>query len=107
MKHLTALAAGVALAVSAGSASAWTQPTHKNIVKDALAFMNSSYATADMKRAYQFYVSAAGSEAKAGDILGQAAEEQNDASLYFQNQKMGQHFDHHLWGGTAIARPIP
>ena len=85
MKHLTALAAGVALAVSAGSASAWTQPTHKNIVKDALAFMNSSYATADMKRAYQFYVSAAGSEAKAGDILGQAAYDVDD----FKDTRLG------------------
>ncbi|MCJ8169357.1 hypothetical protein [Atopomonas sediminilitoris] len=85
MKHLTALAAGLALAVSATQASAWTQPTHKNIVKDALAFMNSSYATAEMKRAYQFYVGAAGSEAKAGDILGQAAYDVDD----FKDTRLG------------------
>ncbi|WP_445941077.1 hypothetical protein [Pseudomonas sp.] len=73
MKTLTSLVVGLGLAFSASHASAWSQPTHKNIVKDALAFLNSAHATPEMKRAYQFYVGAAGSEARAGEILGQAA----------------------------------
>jgi len=86
MRHfLTPIAAGLCLAVVAGQANAWSQPTHKNIVKDALAFMNSAYATADMKRAYQFYVGAAGSEAQAGEVLGQAAYDVDD----FKDTRLG------------------
>ena len=69
MKKLSLLAAGLGLAFSAGQAAAWSQPTHKNIVKDALAYMNSAYATEEMRQAYAFYVGAAGSEAKAGEIF--------------------------------------
>ena len=82
---LTAVAAGFCLAALAGQANAWSQPTHKNIVKDALAYMNSANATADMRRAYQFYVGAAGSQAQAGEILGQAAYDVDD----FKDTRLG------------------
>lgn len=85
MKKLSLLAAGLGLAFSAGQAAAWSQPTHKNIVKDALAFMNSANASAEMRRAYQFYVGAAGSEARAGEILGQAAYDVDD----FKDTRLG------------------
>ena len=85
MKSLIPLTAGLGLLLATTQASAWSQPTHKNIVKDALAFMNSSYATAEMKRAYQFYVGAAGSEARAGEILGQAAYDVDD----FKDTRLG------------------
>ena len=52
MKNLTSLVVGLGLAFSASHASAWSQPTHKNIVKDALAFLNSAHATPEMKRTY-------------------------------------------------------
>lgn len=68
MKTFARLAAGLCICAIASQANAWSQPTHKNIVKDALAFMNSSYATEEMRQAYRFYVSAAGSEAQAGEI---------------------------------------
>jgi hypothetical protein len=85
MKILTTLAVGLGLSFAAGQASAWSQPTHKNIVKDALAYMNSAQATTQMRRAYQFYVTAAGSEARAGEILGQAAYDVDD----FQDTRLG------------------
>ena len=85
MKKPALLLAGLALAVTAGQAAAWSQPTHKNIVKDALAFMNSPSATEEMRRAYQFYVGAAGSEAKAGEVLGQAAYDVDD----FKDTRLG------------------
>ncbi|WP_033880654.1 hypothetical protein, partial [Pseudomonas aeruginosa] len=78
MKTFARLAAGLCICAIASQANAWSQPTHKNIVKDALAFMNSSYATEEMRQAYRFYVSAAGSEAQAGEILGQAAFDVDD-----------------------------
>ena len=40
--------------------------------------MHSAHATADMRRAYQFYVGAAGSEARAAEVLGQAAYDVDD-----------------------------
>ncbi|MET1079522.1 MAG: hypothetical protein ABWY06_16030 [Pseudomonas sp.] len=82
---LTAMAVGLGLSLLTQQASAWSQPTHKNIVKDALAFMNSANASADMRRAYQFYVGAAGSEARAGEILGQAAYDVDD----FKDTRLG------------------
>ena len=85
MKILSTLALGLGLAVASSQASAWSQPTHKNIVKDALAFMNSAHATADMRRAYQFYVGAAGSEARAAEVLGQAAYDVDD----FKDTRLG------------------
>ncbi len=42
MKTFARLAAGLCICAIASQANAWSQPTHKNIVKDALAFMNSS-----------------------------------------------------------------
>ncbi|WP_263143673.1 hypothetical protein [Pseudomonas sp. RIT-PI-AD] len=82
---LFAFVSAAGLCLVAGHAAAWSQPTHKNIAKDALAFLNSAYATPEMKRAYQFYVGAAGSEAKAGEILGQAAYDVDD----FQDTHLG------------------
>ena len=52
MKTFARLAAGLCICAIASQANAWSQPTHKNIVKDALAFMNSSYATEEMRQAY-------------------------------------------------------
>jgi hypothetical protein len=85
MKNCVSMLTGLARALCAAQASAWSQPTHKNIVKDALAFMNSASATTEMRRAYQFYVQAAGSEAKAGEILGQAAYDVDD----FKDTRLG------------------
>ncbi|MGC8384412.1 hypothetical protein ACP3P8_16925 [Pseudomonas aeruginosa] len=85
MKTFARLAAGLCICAIASQANAWSQPTHKNIVKDALAFMNSSYATEEMRQAYRFYVSAAGSEAQAGEILGQAAFDVDD----FKDTRLG------------------
>ncbi|MEO4047950.1 hypothetical protein AAFN46_12770 [Pseudomonas sp. CAU 1711] len=93
--------AGLGLLCAAQNAAAWSQPTHKNIVKDALAFMNSAHATAEMRRAYQFYVGAAGSEAAAGEILGQAAYDVDD----FKDTRLGGWwvgYEHApLWGAAA------
>lgn len=73
MRIALSLVAGSALLVGAVDAKAWSQPTHKFVVMDALAYMGSSKATAEEKRAYNFYVSAAqGNAAKAADALGQA-----------------------------------
>ena len=66
-------------------AHAWSQETHKRIVADALKYMNSSSATADMKRAAQFYSQAAGSQANAAEILGQAAYDVDD----FRDTRLG------------------
>src|SRR3990167_6101293 len=85
MKKPLLLLAGLGLAISAGQASAWSQPTHKNIVKDALAFMNSASATEEMRRVYQFHVNPAGAEAKAGETLGQAAYDVHD----FKDTRLG------------------
>lgn len=85
MHRTLPLLAGIAGLCLAGQAAAWSQPTHKNIAKDALAFLNSPYATAEMQRAYRFYVDAAGSEEKAGEILGQAAYDVDD----FQDTHLG------------------
>ena len=57
----------------AGPASAWNQSHHKKIVKDALDYMGSSYATEDQSRAYQIYVNSAGGLDNAKELLGQAA----------------------------------
>lgn len=85
MRPTSRLVASLVLCALAGQAHAWSQPTHKNIVKDALAYMNSPYATEEMRQAYAFYVGAAGSEAKAGEILGQAAYDVDD----FRDTRLG------------------
>lgn len=74
MKHvISAIAIASTFALAATDAAAWSQPTHKQIVIDALKYMGSSYATAEQKRAYDYYTkAAAGDAAKAGDALGQA-----------------------------------
>ncbi|WP_205577769.1 hypothetical protein, partial [Pseudomonas aeruginosa] len=101
MKTFARLAAGLCICAIASQANAWSQPTHKNIVKDALAFMNSSYATEEMRQAYRFYVSAAGSEAQAGEILGQAAFDVDD----FKDTRLGGWwvgYEHApLWGAAS------
>ncbi len=101
MKTFARLAAGLCICAIASQANAWSQPTHKNIVKDALAFMNSSYATEEMRQAYRFYVSAAGSEAQAGEILGQAAFDVDD----FKDTRLGgwwAGYEHApLWGAAS------
>ncbi len=101
MKTFARLAAGLCICAITSQANAWSQPTHKNIVKDALAFMNSSYATEEMRQAYRFYVSAAGSEAQAGEILGQAAFDVDD----FKDTRLGGWwvgYEHApLWGAAS------
>ena len=63
--------------------------------------MNSSYATEEMRQAYRFYVSAAGSEAQAGEILGQAAFDVDD----FKDTRLGGWwvgYEHApLWGAAS------
>ncbi|MGK8709001.1 hypothetical protein ACRS5L_21575 [Metapseudomonas otitidis] len=85
MRPTSRLVASLVLCALAGQAHAWSQPTHKNIVKDALAYMNSAYATEEMRQAYAFYVGAAGSEVKAGEILGRAAYDVDD----FRDTRLG------------------
>lgn len=77
MKKL-ALAVIPALLLVSGEAASWSQATHKRIVADALKYMMSSSASADMRRAAQFYVQAAGSFDNAAEILGQAAYDVDD-----------------------------
>lgn len=73
LKKVLTLTVGSMIATGAMDVMAWSQPTHKLIVMDALAYMGSARATADERRAYAFYVSAAqGDAAKAADALGQA-----------------------------------
>lgn len=82
----TALIAGSLALTGSMAAHAWKQPTHKQEVIDALAYMGSDYATPDMRRAYDFYVSAAnGAEDVAGDALGQACYDVDD----FQDVHLG------------------
>ena len=54
-----------------------------------------------MRRAYQFYVGAAGSEAKAGEVLGQAAYDVDD----FKDTRLGGWwvgYEHApVWGAAA------
>ena len=52
---------------------AWPGTLHKDISTKALQYMNSAYATEDMKRAYNIYVSSAGDETTAANLLGDAA----------------------------------
>jgi hypothetical protein len=73
MKFALSLAAVAVASTISSAAFAWKQPTHKLEVIDALNYMGSEYATPDMQRAYDFYVSASNQDAaKAGDALGQA-----------------------------------
>lgn len=73
MNKAFSLVAGTVLLASSVDAMAWSQPTHKMLVMDALAYMGSTRATADEKRAYDFYVDAAqGNASQAADALGQA-----------------------------------
>jgi hypothetical protein len=73
MKTVVSLLAGSVLCAASGAAFAWSQPTHKMIVMDAMSYMGSSQATAEQKRAYNYYAKAAGGDAlKAADALGQA-----------------------------------
>ncbi|MCG8669686.1 MAG: hypothetical protein MI867_09775 [Pseudomonadales bacterium] len=73
MKLLSALTTGALALTLASPSIAWKQPTHKQEVIDALHYMGSDYADADMKRAYDFYVNSANGNAdKAADALGQA-----------------------------------
>lgn len=73
MRKALFLAAGTVLAVGSTEVMAWSQPTHKLLVIDALSYMGSSRATTEEHRAYEFYVSAANGQAsQAADALGQA-----------------------------------
>jgi len=67
------------------SAQAWTQPTHTKIVKDALKYMGSEFATAQQRRAYDIYVDAAGSEEAAANALGKAVSDVDD----FEDTNLG------------------
>jgi len=60
------------------SASAWTKPTHSEIVKDALKYMGTTNATAEQKFAYSIYVRSAGSEERAASILAKAVADVDD-----------------------------
>jgi len=63
----------LALLLSPSLGYSWSMPTHKNIVVDAFFYMGSPYATADQKRAYDFFTKAAGGDPKkAADAIGQA-----------------------------------
>lgn len=65
---------------------AWKQPTHKQEIIDALAYMGSEYANADQRRAYDFYVAAADGDASfAADALGQACYDVDD----FKDVRLG------------------
>ncbi|MBF0117554.1 MAG: hypothetical protein HQK79_01870 [Desulfobacterales bacterium] len=66
-------------------AGAWGQPHHKYITSDALAYMGSDYATPEQKRAFDFFVGAAGSLQKAQELLGQAAYDVDS----FKDTRMG------------------
>lgn len=73
LRKVLTLTLGSMMATGAMDVMAWSQPTHKLIVMDALAYMGSARATAEERRAYDFYVSAAkGDASKAADALGQA-----------------------------------
>jgi hypothetical protein len=69
----------------ASSAGAWCGDHHKQITSEALAYMGSSYATAEQKRAYNLYVRAAGGLSRAQNLLGQAAKDVD----YFMDTRMG------------------
>lgn len=63
----------LSLALVSSNALAWSQPTHKKMVIDAMNFMNSDMATPEQKRAVEFYIKAAGgSLPRAADAIGQA-----------------------------------
>ncbi|CBL46988.1 Conserved hypothetical protein [gamma proteobacterium HdN1] len=73
IRNLLVGAVGSLMALGASQTMAWSQPTHKWIVMDALAYMGSDRATPEEKRAYDFYVEAANGQAEvAADALGQA-----------------------------------
>ncbi len=76
------------LLLTSSSLFAWSQPTHKRIVEDALDYMNSPRATMEQQRAHDFYVAAAGSHEQASEILGQAAFDVDD----FQDTRLGEWF---------------
>lgn len=78
-KTTSVLLAGLVSLTCVESALAWKQPTHKQEIIDALAYMGSEYATADQRRAYDFYVASAdGDSDYAADALGQACYDVDD-----------------------------
>lgn len=87
MKKITSTFVIGALALTGSmAANAWKQPTHKQEVIDALHYMGSDYATADQRRAYDFYTAAAnGAVDVAADALGQACYDVDD----FQDVHLG------------------
>ena len=62
------------------TAWSWKGTTHERLATDALRFMGSEYADADMARAYDLYVNSAGSEADAAGLLAFAARAFDDRS---------------------------
>ena len=86
MKVQVAISTVIVSLCLAPSALAWKQPTHKQEVIDALLYMGSEYADADMKRAYNLYVGAADGDVNASaDALGQACYDVDD----FQDVHLG------------------
>ena len=96
MKKTTSLLlAGLVSVTCADSVFAWKQPTHKQEIVDALAYMGSEHATADQRRAYDFYVgSANGNADNAADALGQACYDVDD----FKDVRLGS-----WWSGYSSA----
>jgi len=75
-------------------AQAWTEPTHEDIVVDALRYMNSTFASADERRAYDFYVDAANGFDNAAKILSQAVSDVDR----FEDTRLGS-----WWSGYSHA----
>ncbi|GAB4559959.1 MAG: phospholipase C [Haliangiales bacterium] len=66
------------------TAWSWNAATHERIAGDALRFLGSAHADDDMGRAYELYVSSAGTEPDARALLGAAARDfDNRADLEY------------------------
>ncbi|WP_428265877.1 hypothetical protein [Haliangium sp.] len=70
----------IAAIAAPAPAWSWQGSTHDRIARDALRFMGSGHADQDMARAYDLYVSSAGSEDYALDLLGTAARDYDNRS---------------------------
>lgn len=106
MKKLTALTLSAGLAFAAVEASAFTQPTHKRIVEDAVTYMASHADTTEYNKLAAAAQAAGYTMQQFAEVLGQGAYDVDDfADTFLCGATTGSCVEAPVWGaGSGIVK---
>ena len=102
MKHTLALSVSAALTIGAMNAEAFTQPTHKRIVKDAISYMAAHPDTTEYNKLAAAAQAAGYSMEQFAEVLGQGAYDVDDfADTFICGAVTGDCVEAPVWGAGA------